>query len=72
MLANLRKAVVDKSKEKEHLEVAKYWFDTYQEDYKSVRGMDVMEGTAQYFDVAVNVHSNIGMNASKEEVYKKY
>lgn len=76
LLASLRKAVIDTSKEKEHLAAAKYWFDTYQknhsEDYKIVRGIDVMEGTARYFDMAVNVRSNIGMNASKEKVYKKY
>ncbi|PKJ55671.1 hypothetical protein [Bacillus sp. SN10] len=76
LLASLRMAVIDTSKEKEHLAAAKYWFDTYKknhpEDYKTVRGMDVLEGTARYFDMAVNVRSNIGMNASKEEVYQKY
>ncbi|HHT7188563.1 TPA: hypothetical protein ACTZ5N_001829 [Bacillus cereus] len=76
LLANVRKAVIDTDNEKEHLEAAKYWFDKYQkdhaEDYKTVRGMDVLEGTARYFDMAVNVRSNIGMNANKEDIYKKY
>lgn len=76
LLMNLRKAVIETNKEKDYLEAAKYWFDKYQkehnEDYKTVRIMDLLEGTARYFDMAVNIRSNIGMSANKEVIYQKY
>lgn len=76
LLASLRQAVIETDKEKEHLEAAKYWYEKYQkeqhEDYETVKVMDVMEGTARYFDMAANVRSILGMDASKEAVYQKY
>ncbi|MGG5357701.1 MULTISPECIES: hypothetical protein [unclassified Enterococcus] len=76
LINSLRKAVIETDKEKEHLEAAKYWYEKYQKehkkDYEIVKEIDVLEGTARYFDIAVNVRSTIGMNASKEAVYQKY
>lgn len=76
LMESLRKAILFPENEKEHLETAKYWHTKYQtehsEDADFVRGSDLHEGSARYFDDAMSVRSVLGMDASKDEIFKKY
>ncbi|WP_206913521.1 hypothetical protein IGL98_002596 [Enterococcus sp. DIV0840] len=76
LMESLRKAIVFPEKEKEYLETAKYWNTKYQtehsEDAEFVKGSDIHEGSARYFDDAMSVRSVLGMDASKDEIFKAY
>lgn len=76
LMGSLRNAILFPEKEKEYLETAKYWNTKYQtehsEDADFVKGSDIHEGSARYFDDAMSVRSVIGMDASKEEIFKAY
>lgn len=72
----LNKAVLDPDKETQYLEAAKWWFNKYKMDnekeYNMIKSIDILEGTARYFDMAVNVRSIKGMDISEDEVFKVY
>ncbi|MGL4736177.1 MAG: hypothetical protein ACRCW2_01870, partial [Cellulosilyticaceae bacterium] len=78
VIHNLRQAILEPEKEDTYLNAAKWWWDDYKtrypDVYKSARESDVLEGTARYFDMALNVRSAYGMDARKaviEEGYRK-
>ena len=66
----------DPDKETQYLEAAKWWFNKYKMDnekeYNMIKSIDILEGTARYFDMAVNVRSIKGMDISEDEVFKVY
>lgn len=76
ILNSLNKAILDTENETSHLKAAKWWFEEYkrtnEEEYNLVKPIDVLEGTARYFDMATNLRSIEGMNISNEEAFKYY
>lgn len=72
----LNKAVLDPDKETQYLEAAKWWFNKYKTDnekeYNMTKNVDTLEGTARYFDMAVNIRSIKGMDISEDEAFKVY
>ncbi|MGX7243988.1 hypothetical protein ACWOC1_03990 [Enterococcus quebecensis] len=76
LMNSLRKAILLPEKEKEYLDEAKYWHTKYKteqsEDADFVRGTDLYEGSARYFDDAMSVRSVLGVDASKDEIFKAY
>lgn len=76
ILDNLRQAILFPEKEQQYLQSAKYWNEKYLSEHKEdadfVKGSDIFEGSARYFDAAMSVRSSVGMNASKETIFKTY
>lgn len=71
LMKALNAAVMDYENVDSPLEAAKYWSDRYDSEYeaesKLAKSSDIIEGSARYFDMAMNVTSSLGLNATKEE-----
>ncbi|MGB7318014.1 MAG: hypothetical protein WBC85_08625 [Planktotalea sp.] len=69
-------ALLSPEDETEYLEAAKWWFEAYQNDhpqeYELAKSMDIFEGAARYFDMAMNVRSVGGFDLSAEELRANY
>lgn len=76
VIYNLRQAILQPEKEVSYLNAAKWWWDYYKTQYPDVyisaRASDVLEGTARYFDMALNVRSAYGMDAKEEQIKEGY
>ncbi|EPH96908.1 hypothetical protein D920_01908 [Enterococcus faecalis 13-SD-W-01] len=76
VLFYLQKAILDEKDREQNIAKAKGWWEKYKESYpdvyKGAYKSDMLEGTAQYFDLAMNVRANTGMDAPKETLEKKY
>ncbi|MGB5838423.1 MAG: hypothetical protein WBH14_15385 [Albidovulum sp.] len=72
----LRLALLNPEEETENLEAAKWWFEAYRNDhpqeYELAKSMDILEGAARYFDMAMNVRSVGGFHLSAEELRANY
>lgn len=72
----LNNAIINQDKEKEYLQAAKWWFEEYKKDnpqeYKLVKTFDILEGSARYFDMAMNIRSIFGMDLKKEDAFNLY
>lgn len=72
----LNKAILEPEKEQQYLESAKWWFEEYKknnkEEYELTKSIDILEGTARYFDMATNMRSIEGLSISEEEAFKFY
>lgn len=59
--SELYAALTDPNEEATHLERAKYWYDRwaakYPDEQEALRSLDILEGTAEYFAVALTTHA---------------
>lgn len=72
----LNKAILEPEKEQQHIEAAKWWFEQYKKDnskeFEMVKSIDILEGTARYFDMATNIRSINTEDLDEKEAMKMY
>lgn len=75
-LYHLQQAILHPESKDESLASAKWWWEKYRTDhldmYEGSYESDILEGTAQYFDMAMNARTEIGMVPDKEIILLKY
>lgn len=76
LFKNIRNAILTPSKQKHYLRLAKYWSNCYYNEYKDeadiLRGVDIDEGSARYFEIAITCRTLFGFNSSKEKMENAY
>jgi len=75
-LYHLEQAILYPKSKDESLAYAKWWWEKYRTDYldmyKGSYWSDILEGTADYFDMAMNARTELGMNPDKNKILLKY
>ncbi len=76
LFKNLREAILQPEKIDTYLGWAKYWlttyYDNYQEETDLIKAIDIDEGSARYFEIAITCRAIGGFFYSTDEVYTVY
>lgn len=76
LFKNLRNAILYPYDSDKYLSWAKYWLNTYYEEYKDeadlIKDTDIDEGSARYFEIAITCRSLFGFYTSTDELYNAY